>query len=170
MEVGTRSLLYGYHQFLMHPLFVAAAWWKLYGFPLDPRLWVAFFVHDAGYFGQPNMDGVEGKQHPFVGAHIMHFLFDISWPGTNEATDRWYRFCLYHSRSLAALYFHPVSKLCYADKLAFLYYPQWLLRLLYWLSGEGAEYMAEDQPTDWNAWYAKVSAKNRKHVAGATAG
>lgn len=41
MKIGTRSLLYGAHQFMLHPLFLALAWRKLYGAPLDPRLWVA---------------------------------------------------------------------------------------------------------------------------------
>src|SRR5271157_893929 len=61
MKPGTRSLLWGEHQFLLHPLFVALAWWRLFGFPLDPRLWFCFFVHDIGYLGKPNMDGTEGK-------------------------------------------------------------------------------------------------------------
>jgi len=42
--------------------FVAWGWWTLYGFPFDPRLWVAFFVHDLGYIGKPNMDGPEGTR------------------------------------------------------------------------------------------------------------
>ena len=53
MKIGTRSVLFGAHAFWLHPWFVAAAWWKLYGFPWDPRLWVAFFLHDLGYFGKP---------------------------------------------------------------------------------------------------------------------
>jgi hypothetical protein len=76
MKVGTKSVLYGAHCFLIHPIFVAAAWIKLYGFPWDPRLWIAFFVHDLGYWGKPNMDGSEGETHPELGAKIMHFLFD----------------------------------------------------------------------------------------------
>jgi hypothetical protein len=55
MKVGTKSVLFGAHCFLIHPFFVAAAWIKLYGFPWDPRLWIAFFVHDLGYFGKPNI-------------------------------------------------------------------------------------------------------------------
>ena len=58
MTVGTKSVLFGYHAFWLHPFFVAAGWWKLYGTPLDPRLWFAFFLHDVGYVGSPNMDGV----------------------------------------------------------------------------------------------------------------
>ena len=72
--VGTRSVLFGAHCFFIHPIFVFIAWWKLYGFPFDPRLWVAFFVHDLGYFGKPNMDGKEGETHVEFGAKIMHFF------------------------------------------------------------------------------------------------
>lgn len=75
MKVGTKSVLFGAHCFLLHPLFVAIAWIKLYGFPFDPRIWIAFFVHDLGYWGKPNMDGVEGETHVEFGARIMH-LFD----------------------------------------------------------------------------------------------
>ena len=67
MKVGTKSVLFGAHQFLIHPPFVALAWWKLYGFPFDPRLWVAFYVHDIGYLGKPNMDGSEGESHVELG-------------------------------------------------------------------------------------------------------
>jgi len=66
MHMGTKSLLFGYHQLLLHPLFVWAGWLKLYGWTWDPRVVLAFFVHDIGYFGKPNMDGLEGKQHPFL--------------------------------------------------------------------------------------------------------
>jgi hypothetical protein len=76
MRVGTKSVLFGAHCFFLHPWFVAAAWWRLYGFPFDPRLWVAFFVHDIGYLCKPNMDGPEGEEHPTVGARIMQSLFD----------------------------------------------------------------------------------------------
>jgi|WetSurMetagenome_2_1015567.scaffolds.fasta_scaffold00003_170 hypothetical protein len=75
MKIGTKSILFGAHCFLIHPLFVLLAWWKLYGFPWDPRLWIAFFVHDLGYWGKPNMDGPEGETHPDLGAKIMS-VFD----------------------------------------------------------------------------------------------
>lgn len=75
MKLGTKSILFGAHQFLLHPVFVAIAWIKLYGFPYDPRIWIAFFVHDLGYWGKPNIDGPEGEVHPELGANIMH-LFD----------------------------------------------------------------------------------------------
>lgn len=76
MKIGTKSLLFGVHQVFIHPWFVAWAWWKLYGFPFDPRLWVAFIVHDWGYLGKPNMDRPEGEEHPHFAAHLMYRLFD----------------------------------------------------------------------------------------------
>lgn len=74
--MGTKSLLYGFHCFFIHPFFVALGWWSAYGFPWDPRLWVCFLVHDWGYWGKPNMDGPEGETHPELGAAIVHWLFD----------------------------------------------------------------------------------------------
>jgi hypothetical protein len=82
MKIGTKSVLFGAHCFLLHPWFVLWAWIKLYGFPWDPRLWVAFFVHDLGYWGKPNMDGPEGETHVELGAKIMGWLFD--WKKTER--------------------------------------------------------------------------------------
>src|SRR6266571_6874217 len=115
MKVGTKSLLFGVHQIFIHPLWVALAWWKLYSFPWDPRLWVAFFVHDLGYWGLPEMDGKDGDRHVERGAQVMHWLFDhgqemiILKIGKNAdgsghyrryfyKRSVWYNFCLYHSR------------------------------------------------------------------------
>ena len=33
MPVGTRSLLYGVHHIIWHPITVLIAWWILYGAP-----------------------------------------------------------------------------------------------------------------------------------------
>lgn len=51
MTMGTKSLLFGVHCFFIHPFTVAIAWTRLYGFPLDPRIWLSFLVHDWGYWG-----------------------------------------------------------------------------------------------------------------------
>lgn len=90
MKVGTKSVLFGAHCFFLHPIFVALAWINLYGFPFDPRIWVAFFVHDIGYWGKPNMDGPEGETHVELGAKIMH-IFD-GWEYKRLDYDwAWYR-------------------------------------------------------------------------------
>ena len=141
MRVGTKSILFGAHQFIIHPLFVALAWWKLYGFPWDPRLWAAFFIHDLGYWGKPNMDGPEGDRHVEFGANAACFLFDWKWLWDESAGTPWHDFCLYHSRFYAKKDNKPFSRLCVADKLSIVLEPSWLyLPRVRW-SGEIHEYM-----------------------------
>ncbi len=130
MPVGTRSVLFGAHCFLLHGWFVAEAWRRLYGFPWDPRLWVAFFVHDLGYIGKPNMDGAEGEEHVHLGADIMERLFGKAWGD----------FSRYHSRFVAKRECKPVSTLCIADKLAIVLTPGWLYLPMARATGELAEY------------------------------
>ena len=154
MKVGTKSVLFGYHQFLIHPWFVALAWWKLYGFPFDPRLWVAFFVHDLGYFGKPNMDGPEGTRHPILGGHIMDRLFGKDW----------YLFTLCHSRHYAKSTGMSHSRLCVADKLAFAITPYWLCKLQAYASGEIHEYMRAAGTTTFRQWHGIVKAHMRNWV------
>src|SRR5215207_1199502 len=131
MTVGTKSVLFGAHCFLIHWIFVAIGWTKLYGFPIDPRLWVAFFVHDIGYIGKPNMDGAEGELHPYWGACFMGVLFG----------KKWFDFCLLHSRFLAKKLGEDYSKLCVADKMAFQVQPRWMYLPMATWSGEVNEYM-----------------------------
>lgn len=142
MKVGTKSVLFGAHCFLIHPWFVALAWWKLYGFPSDPRLWVAFFVHDLGYIGKPNMDGPEGEEHVRLGAVIMYMLFG----------PEWCEFALYHSRYYAKKHGRPFSRLCVADKLAFALTPDWLYLPMVRASGELAEYLQRANRAETSHW------------------
>ncbi len=135
MNIGTKSLLFGAHQVFIHPWFVAWGWWKLYGFPWDPRLWVAFVVHDWGYWGKPNMDGPEGEQHPELGARIMGSLFG----------KKWYFFMRYHSRFLAKKDDQSFSRLCCADKYAIVLYPVWLYLLQTRWTGESKKFMAMEK-------------------------
>jgi hypothetical protein len=131
LSVGTRSLLFGAHQFLIHPFFVCLAWHSLYGFPNDPRLWIAFLVHDIGYFGLRNIDGIEGERHPELGARIMGRLFGQKWDD----------FCRYHSRFYAEKDGRSPSRLCAADKLAIALVPKHFYLFLVKLTGELDEYM-----------------------------
>ena len=142
MRVGTKSVLYGAHCFFLHPWFVAYAWCKLYGFPFDPRLWLAFFLHDIGYIGKSNMDGTEGESHPEVGAGIMRKLFG----------DKWGDFCLYHSRYYSKKRGVQPSKLCFADKLAIVYTPTWLYIPMATASGEIEEYLANAKKRETAHW------------------
>lgn len=163
MKIGTRSVLFGAHCFFLHPFFVAAGWWKLYGFRRvsigqverrayiggmrityiadvstslwDPRLWFAFFLHDIGYWGSPNMDGDVGRAHPYRGARLMADAFGSVW----------HDFMLYHSRSIARQHRREPSALCHADKLAYPLTPRWLYLAQVNATGEIDEYMANAQ-------------------------
>jgi len=79
MKIGTKSVLFGAHCFIIHPFFVMIAWFKLYGFTLHPAIWLSFFFHDLGYLGKPNMDGEEGEKHVELGAKLLEFLFGKKW-------------------------------------------------------------------------------------------
>lgn len=190
MAVGTRSVLYGAHCFLLHPWFVAWAWWQLYGFPWDPRLWVAFFVHDLGYWGKPNMDGSEGELHPLLGARLMAWLFDgrrvstAAWfiPAGGQPRQvnlgEWGHFALLHSRYLAKRLGLQPSRLCMADKLAIALTPAWMYLPMVRATGEMDEYMAyakiataepftqteaaEIKSTAARCWYAGVQSYCRR--------
>lgn len=133
MKIGTKSFLFGAHQFLLHPLFLALAWKRRYGFPWDPRLWAAFALHDLGYLGCTDMDGESGAKHPELGARIMGFVFGKEWG----------EFTLLHSRAYAKKMGKPVSKLCVADKLATAMMPSWLWITLACITGEVDEYMRQ---------------------------
>lgn len=160
MRIGTKSVLFGVHQFLIHPVLIAIGWWIEYGFRrvpighrpivrrrpygghfalvpvhahlLNPRLWVAFFVHDLGYIGKPNMDGPEGETHPEFGARVMRALFG----------EPWGQFVLLHSRYYAKRLGKSVSPLCHADKRVIVIEPWWLYLPRVWATGELAEFMA----------------------------
>lgn len=194
MKIGTKSLLFGAHQVAIHPWFVAAAWTKLYGFPRDPRLWLAFLVHDWGYWGKRAMDDEEGERHVELGARIMAWLFDphkmtANWSHVIVNTDpehkwlagTWGQLCLFHSRFYAKKYQQPFSRLCVADKLAIALTPAWLYLPMARATGEIAEYMelakmrtAMGEPkyasirldlSTERRWYAEVQEYLRRWVA-----
>jgi hypothetical protein len=146
MKIGTKSVLFGAHCFLIHPVIIMIAWIKLYGFPWDPRLWIAFFVHDLGYIGKPNMDGKEGETHPELGAKIMS-VFGKEWAD----------FTRDHSRFYAEARGVNYSRLCVADKLAIGLEPSWLYLPRVILTGEISEYVEKSGKNfvtleEWHKW------------------
>jgi len=176
MKIGTKSILFGVHCFFIHPWFVAMAWNRLYGFPRGLRLWVAFFVHDLGYWDKPNMDGPEGEIHPELGGRIMKFLFGkayIRFEGEHVwcvGSNYWQIFTLGHSRYYANKTGIKVSRLCAADKLAFCFESYWFYMLRARLSGEIYEYLENAQDhiagsRDPKVWFKFVHRHFLKWVA-----
>jgi hypothetical protein len=131
MRVGTKSLLFGIHQFALHPWSVTIAWRCLYGRWPNWRELVCIIVHDWGYWGAPNMDGSEGARHPELGARIAGKLFG----------EEYWELVLLHSRHYAKLTGQQPSLLCWADKLSMCFESWWSYILRGKLSGEIDEYM-----------------------------
>ena len=155
MQRGTKSLLFGVHQFIWHPFTVFCAWVMLYKRMPNIKEAICIFIHDWGYWGKPDMDGKEGEQHPIWAADVAHRFLDTSYrepihgfsmDGNFEISGRLvkdtkYRdLCLYHSRHFARHTGHNVSDLCHADKLSILFEPWWWYLPRAWASGELAEY------------------------------
>ena len=133
MQIGTKSLLFGSHQFIIHPFFVYIAWVKLYkSFP-NWKEAICIIIHDWGYWGCPNMDGQEGEQHPYWAAHWAEKFLEFHY----------LELCQYHSRFLAKKHDCPVSKLCLPDKYCAAIMPIWLSVLLSNATGEINEYLTD---------------------------
>jgi len=154
MKIGTKSILFGVHCFFIHPIFVLIAWIKLYGFPYDPRIWIAIFIHDLGYWGKSNIDGQEGKTHPLLGAKIIGIF-----------GKKWYNFIKYHSRYYSIEDKVNPSKLCYADKLSICYEWKWLYLLRANLTKEIYEFLKNCNITNQNIWFFYINLKSKYYVA-----
>lgn len=149
MKIGTKSLLFGCHQFVLHPAYTYVAWRKLYGsFPSFGET-IAIIIHDWGYLGKSNLDGEEGERHPewahnvliklgiFVRNNI-HFDFGVYIFEIGNL-------CLYHSRFYAKRNYEEPSKLCWADKYGTTLYGKYLWLFLATITGELKEYMTNDK-------------------------
>jgi hypothetical protein len=132
MRVGTKSVLFGAHAFYFHPIAVLVAYTRLFGFPCDPRLLFAIGLHDWGYWGMESVEGVGSEEHVELGGRIMDRLCGRPWGD----------FVRRHSRSWCELHDQPYSRLCIADKLAFVITPAWLYLPMARASGELGEYIA----------------------------
>src|SRR3972149_2822184 len=75
MRVGTQSILWGVHQFILHPILVYKAWTRIYARRPSLRETLCIFAHDLGYIGKTTMDGPDGLLHPEFGARLLRWLF-----------------------------------------------------------------------------------------------
>ncbi len=130
MKTGTKSLLWGVHQFLLHPVTVWIAWVWLYRRLPNLQETICIIIHDWGYWGKTKMDDEGGERHPEVAARIAGRLFG----------SKYHDLCLYHSRHYARNANREPSLLCWADKLSILCEPWWLYLPRAWASGELFEY------------------------------
>lgn len=117
---GTRSLLIGCHQFIMHPIQVVRAWRWWFG--KWPRPWqvACIFLHDIGLAGRQYLSDPKAKNgHWGLGAEVARKLFG----------ERGFLLCAGHTPES----WHPRSDLWYADKASWLLAPVWWMKLNYLL-------------------------------------
>lgn len=132
MTRGTKSVIFGVHNPLIHGIFVCISWILVYGrFPRLHEL-TAIFFHDIGYIGCLEMDGPDGETHPERSTKIIGKLSSKS----NAALP----LMLFHSRTYSDKLGQKPSDLCLPDKLSTLLYPEVLYIALGRLSGEIDEY------------------------------
>lgn len=132
MRLGTKTILFGAHQALVHTFLVIRAWKHLYSNWPTWRDVICIAVHDLGYWGCKTIDGEDGEKHPEFGARIARHLLG----------DEYGDLVLLHSRSYCRKLGRHPSRLCYADKLATAICPEKLYLFLARLSGELDEYRA----------------------------
>lgn len=114
MTEGTKSYLFGCHQFLAHPLVVILAWKKLYNTYPKPWEIVCIFLHDVGHIGKNYLSDYEQKkEHWKLGANIAYRLF------------RSKGFYLVAGHDVNSEL--PRSQLFWADKYSWLVAPRWWL-------------------------------------------
>jgi hypothetical protein len=155
MKTGTKSLLFGVHQFLWHPVTVWLAWRDLYGTRPTWRETVCIIVHDWGYWGCEEMDGRSGLFHPYRGAAIADAIFGWEYASL----------VMWHSRTLAKRFHRNPSKLCWPDKVSMKYDPTAFYLFRARLSGELKEYRKNAAESDFCPANAPDKVWHRKLVA-----
>lgn len=163
MTLGTKTLLFGVHQVIIHPLLVTIAWVKLYkSFP-SWREMFCIVVHDWGYWGRPNLKDADGDKHPELGAKIAGRILGPEWRD----------FILGHSSFYIVRSGIAQSKLLAPDKYWHCMIPLWIYKILAVPTGEFKHYrelrharqVSELDETDAE-WWAKLQKVCNDKVSG----
>lgn len=130
MPLGTKTLLFGVHQALIHPFLVFISWLCLYRHLPTWRECICIFIHDWGYWGMKSLKCSTGDTHPEYGAKLAE-----KWFGPQ------YRdFILGHSSFYVKRNGIQPSKLMAADKYWHCIVPLWFYKLLAVPTGEWKHY------------------------------
>lgn len=147
MTEGTKSLLIGCHNFIIHPLMVIKAWhWWFKTWP-EPWQIVCIFIHDLGLAGRQYLsDPAAKKGHWRLGASWAKRLFG----------EKGFLFCAGHTPDSM----EPRSDLWYADKASWLVAPLWWLWMNYYLD-VNSNGVGISNPYHFRLWIAKnLAAQN----------
>jgi len=144
LSEGTKSYLFGCHQFLLHPLWVLIAWRLEY--KSWPKWWelVCIFLHDIGICGREYLSNKKAKKgHWYLGARESSWLFNSGLFSFMHLGLKPYLFIAGHSPSESG---HPESKLYRADKRSWLVAPIWWL----WWNYKIEKYKSwSSSPREW---------------------
>ncbi len=144
MRRGLKSLLWGAHNFFLHPLTVYLSWVWLYHSLPTWREAICILIHDWGYWECETMDGKDGAAHPNWAANLVGH-----WNWREE-----HSLILLHSRHLAKDLNMDPSRLYYADKLSFALIPACIYVPMARMSGELQEYrIVCDRAKQVPIWY-----------------
>lgn len=163
MKLGTKTLLFGVHQVIIHPLLVLIAWVKIYrSFP-SWREMFCIIVHDWGYWGMTNLKDAEGDKHPEFGAKLAWKLLGSEWGD----------FILGHSSFYMIRNGVKKSKLFAPDKYWHCMIPLWFYKLLAVPTGEFKHYrtlkharqVSDHQASDID-WWLKLQSICEEKVSG----
>ena len=152
MTLGTKTLLFGVHQFILHPCMVLLAWVRLYRSLPSLREFICIIIHDWGYWGKPSLKCADGDTHPEYGARLAEKLFGP------EYRD----FIFGHSFTYTERNKIPASKLMAPDKYWHCMIPFWVYKLMAIPTGELKHYRDQNarqisknqEEPDW-VWWAR---------------
>lgn len=117
MKEGTKSLLIGCHQFLIHPIFVIMAWHFKY--KKWPAFWqvICIFLHDIGHWGTDYLTNYQEK--------VDHWQLGAKW-GWKLFGPKGFKFIAGHYPE----YSHFLeSELALPDRYSQALYPLWMIDL-----------------------------------------
>jgi hypothetical protein len=157
MTVGTKSLLVGAH-WPLHNVMVALSWRWLYGSWPTLKEAAAIALHDIGYLGCREMDGVDGTRHPALGAAWADRFLGKEYGDLIRG----------HSKGYADVAGVPLSRLYGPDKLSHVFEPTWLYAWRTRWTGELEQYKSvhhgcapkcDDPDTPDREWFRVVRAR-----------
>lgn len=159
MNEGTKSYLFGCHQFLMHPLQVIRAWRMEYG--TWPEWWqiIGIFLHDIGVCGRQYLSDDKAKiGHWKRGAHlardIVRFIcLKLKYSDSKRAiiVVSTFYLCAGHCPEESGF---DESKLSRADKRSWVIAPMWWLWSNYYIEWHG-KVIGVTPPPVWKALVAE---------------
>ncbi len=132
MTQGTKSFLFGCHQFLLHPYFILKAWKFWYGKYPNWREIVCIFIHDIGIIGLDYLEKGRKDGHWNKGALLVKRLFGRKYFNFCAGhTDEWH----FLGSELLKDKTASRSKLFIPDKISYLFCPLWWLKWCTYLEG-----------------------------------